>query len=126
MLARTLNIFFFIQIIFLGRICWSQDAPVRVACIGNSITYGYTLSNPTLDSYPAQLKNLLGSDYDVKNFGVSSRTMLKKGDYPYWNEPEFDQALHLIPILSSFYLGEMIPSLITGNIKLILFLIILP
>jgi len=71
----------------------AQNNPVRIACVGNSITYGYTLTSPAQDSYPDQLGSILGLEYQVKNFGVSSRTMLKKGDYPYWEEPELTQAL---------------------------------
>jgi hypothetical protein len=26
------------------------------------------------------------SKFEVYNLGVSGRTMLKKGDFPYWNE----------------------------------------
>lgn len=58
----------------------------RVACIGNSITDGMGIDMAERLGYPAQLQLLLGNDYDVKNYGVSARTMLRKGDYPYWNE----------------------------------------
>jgi sialate O-acetylesterase len=52
----------------------------KVSCIGNSITYGYGLSNPSTQSYPAQLQVLLGTtEYEVENFGSSGRTMLKSG-----------------------------------------------
>lgn len=33
---------------------------IKVACIGNSITYGYTIEDRDKDSYPAQLQALLG------------------------------------------------------------------
>ncbi len=59
---------------------------IRVACIGNSITEGFGIDMCGAYGYPAELQKLLGSDYWVKNFGVSSRTMLNKGDYPYMNE----------------------------------------
>ena len=32
----------------------------RVACVGNSITYGLTLADPATESYPAQLQQMLG------------------------------------------------------------------
>lgn len=38
----------------------SAQKRVKVACVGNSITYGYTLPNPATDSYPSQLQQLLG------------------------------------------------------------------
>lgn len=52
---------------------------IRVACIGNSITYGAGLQNPFRDSYPGVLEQLLGTGYDVRNFGISGRTALQKG-----------------------------------------------
>ena len=42
---------------------------VRVACIGDSITWGYAMTNRVAECYPAQLQRLLGPDYDVRNFG---------------------------------------------------------
>ena len=48
------------------------EAQIRVACVGDSITAGYGLSDPGTQSYPAQLQALLGSGYSVGNFGVSS------------------------------------------------------
>jgi hypothetical protein len=29
------------------------------------------------------------SRYTIQNLGVSGRTMLKTGDYPYWNEQNY-------------------------------------
>jgi lysophospholipase L1-like esterase len=63
--------------------------PIKIACVGNSITQGPGRDNP--DSYPGQLQALLGDEYSVKNFGVSGRTLLRKGDFPYWNEPQFQE-----------------------------------
>ena len=57
-----------------------KDA-IRVACIGNSITYGARIKNRDRDSYPAVLSRMLGEAYWVKNFGVSARTLLNKGDF---------------------------------------------
>jgi lysophospholipase L1-like esterase len=85
--------------------CPAQNESTRIACIGNSITYGYLLNNTELDSYPGQLNSMLGADYNVRNFGVSSRTMLKKGDYPYWKEPEFTEALAFNPDTVIIMLG---------------------
>ena len=44
-----------------------KDA-VRVACIGNSITYGARIKNRNRDSYPSVLGRMLGDGYWVKNF----------------------------------------------------------
>ena len=52
-------------------------------CIGNSITYGAFIANRDQNSYPAQLQAYLGDGYEVRNYGVSGRTLLTQGDYPY-------------------------------------------
>ena len=52
-------------------------------CKGNSITYGAFIANRDQNSYPAQLQAYLGDGYEVRNYGVSGRTLLTQGDYPY-------------------------------------------
>lgn len=65
----------------------------KIGFVGNSITQGTGLTNPELDSYPGQLAVFLPDSFEVSNFGLHSRTLLKKGDYPYWDIEEFQQAL---------------------------------
>jgi lysophospholipase L1-like esterase len=66
----------------------------KVSCVGNSITYGYELSNPSTQSYPGQLQALLGTaNWVVGNFGDSGRTMLKAGGYSYWDSQLYKNAL---------------------------------
>lgn len=78
---------------------------VRVACIGNSITFGAGIKNRSRDSYPSVLARMLGDNYWVKNFGVSARTMLNKGDHPYMNEPAYKNALAFNPNIVVIKLG---------------------
>ena len=82
----------------------SKDA-VRVACVGNSITYGAGIKNRERDSYPSVLGRMLGDNYWVKNFGVSARTMLNKGDHPYMNEQAYKDALAFNPNIVVIKLG---------------------
>ena len=70
---------------------------IRVACVGNSITYGSGIKNRDKDSYPAQLQALLGDEYEVVNFGRGGRTGLSNGDRPYIKEPEYKAALEFQP-----------------------------
>jgi acyl-CoA thioesterase-1 len=79
------------------------QSPIKVAFVGNSITQGPGRDNP--DSYPLQVGKLLGDSYEVKNFGVSGRTLLRKGDYPYWNEPQFQQVKDFRPDIVVIKLG---------------------
>ena len=78
---------------------------LKVACIGNSITDGHGIDMAGRQGYPAQLQRLLGKGYDVRNFGVSSRTMLNKGDYPYMNEQAWRDALGFQPDIVVVKLG---------------------
>jgi lysophospholipase L1-like esterase len=79
------------------------SAPVRVACIGDSITAGSGTSPG--HAYPAQLQKLLGKHWLVRNFGVSARTLLRKGDFPYWKERAFTNALNSAPDVVIILLG---------------------
>jgi acyl-CoA thioesterase I len=78
-------------------------AQVRISCIGDSITEGSGLGQGF--AYPSQLQRLLGNDWKVENFGVSGRTLLKKGDYPYWNEGAYQRALQSSPDVVIIMLG---------------------
>ncbi|NLX80482.1 MAG: sialate O-acetylesterase, partial [Proteiniphilum sp.] len=50
--------------------------PIKVACVGNSITFGYLVENREKNAYPYQLQTMLGSEYEVGNFGLSGATLL--------------------------------------------------
>ena len=77
----------------------------KVACIGNSVTYGYGHENPSLTSYPSQLAEMLGDDYEVGNFGKSGATLLRKGHRPYNEQEEFKKALEFAPDIAIIHLG---------------------
>ena len=59
---------------------------IKVACIGNSITDGHGIEMAPSRAYPAMLQSKLGNTYEVRNFGVSARTLLNKGDHPFMAE----------------------------------------
>jgi acyl-CoA thioesterase I len=61
-----------------------KDGPIRVACVGDSITFGSQVEDREKNNYPAVLGRLLGERYEVRNFGVSGATLQKQGDKPYW------------------------------------------
>ena len=82
-----------------------KPGAIRVACIGNSITDGHGIDMATAYGYPALLQKKLGQDYWVKNFGVSARTMLNKGDFPYMNELAWRDALAFKPDIVVIKLG---------------------
>ena len=82
-----------------------KEGAIKVACIGNSITDGHGIDFAPANGYPAQLQKLLGNDYFVKNFGVSGRTMLNKGDQPYMNEVAWKDAVAFKPDVVIIKLG---------------------
>ena len=63
--------------IFAMAHCVCAAEKVRVACIGDSITYGLGLADRERESYPAQLQKMLDEKfpgkYEVRNFGNSGR-----------------------------------------------------
>ncbi|WP_338868222.1 GDSL-type esterase/lipase family protein [Spirosoma sp. SC4-14] len=69
----------------------------RIACIGTSITEGYSL--PVEQTYPYQLQTLIGSPDKVLNYGVGGTTVLKSGDSPYWNAQKYQYALDWKPTI---------------------------
>lgn len=78
---------------------------IRVACIGDSITDGHGIDMSDFNAYPAQLQKLLGSDYFVKNFGRSARTLMRSGDNPYTNERAWKEAKDFQPNIVVIKLG---------------------
>ncbi|HXS69500.1 MAG TPA: GDSL-type esterase/lipase family protein, partial [Candidatus Polarisedimenticolia bacterium] len=68
-------------------------APIRVACVGDSITFGAGLKDRHANAYPVWLGRWLGSGYDVRNFGVSGATLLHQGDRPYIKQRLYTNAL---------------------------------
>jgi len=79
--------------------------PLRVACVGDSITEGYKLSNPFVQSYPAQLAKLVADGVDVKNFGLRGRTIIKASEESYWNAEVYKQSLAYNPEVVVIMLG---------------------
>lgn len=78
---------------------------IKVACIGNSITYGYGLPDRNTQSYPAQLQKMLGESYEVRNFGKPGATLLNKGHLPYTKQKEYREAIDFAGDIVIVHLG---------------------
>lgn len=78
---------------------------IKVACVGNSVTYGAGITERETMSYPAQLQKMLREKYIVGNFGHSGATLLKKGHNPYWELNEFKEAVDFNPDIVIIHLG---------------------
>ena len=79
--------------------------PIRVACVGNSITYGTGIEDRARDSYPSQLQRMLGDKYVVGNFGKPGATLLYHGHRPYVVQKEFKEALAFKGDIAVIHLG---------------------
>ena len=69
----------------------------KVACVGNSITYGYGIESwPDQTSYPHHLQGMLRENAPndtVENFGVSGLTVRKDDQASYWKGYRFAPAI---------------------------------
>ena len=74
----------------------TPTTPIRVACVGDSITA----------LYPAYLYAMLGSNkYSVGNFGVGGSTVSLDFDKPYMNQTAATNALNFAPDIVVIMLG---------------------
>ena len=81
------------------------DETIRVACVGDSITFGAGIKDRKNDNYPVVLGRSLGKRFKVRNFGVSGATLLKDGDFSYWKTPAFKAATGFDPHVVVIKLG---------------------
>lgn len=79
--------------------------PIRLACVGDSITYGHLIPDRERNSYPARLATLLGPDWQVGNFGRSGATALRQSPRPYRDQKECADALAFRPHIVLLQLG---------------------
>lgn len=104
---------FFLTAACLGIVCaaavfsitFFNPGAVRIACVGDSITWGAYLKNRSRECYPSRLQQLLGNSYLVKNFGVNSATVQISGDKPYRKQNAFERSASFSPDVVFLMLG---------------------
>jgi MYXO-CTERM domain-containing protein len=92
------SIFFFLCVLTLvvsTRL--ASAAPIKVACVGDSITQ--------FSHWCEDLSTKLGAGYTVMNYGVSGTTLLKAGDFPYWSTQQFTDSHTFAPDIVVIMLG---------------------
>jgi hypothetical protein len=89
---QNLSISITVILLLLFGISVSAQSDIKVACVGNSITQGIGTV-----PFPEQLDVLLGTGWEAVNFGLHSRTLLRQGDYPYWETTQFTDAMNFLP-----------------------------
>ena len=95
------RVFFFLTLLSMSL----TAETVKVACVGDSITYGAGVEKREVNNWPKILGNLLGEKYEVHNFGVNGATMLQNGNHPYWKTGQYKKALALNPDIVFIKLG---------------------
>ena len=78
----------------------------RVACIGDSITWGFTILSRRSNSYPSQLQQLLGPEYHVRNFGYNDASARFDADTPYISKKVYPKSLEWNPDIVLLMLGS--------------------
>ncbi len=76
---------------------WDDKGKIRVACVGDSITGG--------TNYPSYLAGLLGSKYEVGNFGVGGTTASMDSGGAYMEQRAFQRAKKFQPNIVIIMLG---------------------
>lgn len=99
------NTFLYALLLYISAAAFAQPSPIKVACIGNSVTFGAGLKNSETTSYPSVLQQLLGEKYVIKNFGHSGATLLRKGHNPYYKTKAFAEAVAFAPDIAVIHLG---------------------
>jgi lysophospholipase L1-like esterase len=102
----------------------SARVPTHVACIGDSITFGFGDEVPDggrpLGPYPKQLGTLLAGEkpaVDVQNFGVGGTTLLSSGDKPYIDSPEYEEATAFVASAGAAAVVDVVIMLGTNDSK---------
>ena len=90
--------------LFLSCAAYAQEK-IKVACVGNSITYGTGVAEREKNAYPVKLQQMLGDKYEVGNFGKPGATLLNKGHRPYTQQQEYKDALAFAGDIVVIHLG---------------------
>ncbi len=83
-----------------------SDEPTVIAAVGDSITdgTGERVDDGSEDSYPSQLKVILGNDYEILSYGVGGATLLSNGA-PYTKHEFFKLSQETKPDIVLIMLG---------------------
>ena len=77
----------------------------KIACVGDSITWGFTILNPGKHGYPAVLQHLLGDGFEVRNFGYNDAAARFDSETPYVSKKVYKESLAWEPDIVILMLG---------------------
>ena len=81
--------------------------PIKIACVGDSLTYGFGASSSS-HNYPANLQNLLGGKFMVRDYGIDGVTAQKTPhtrEGSYWDKKFFRKSHEFLPDIVLIMLG---------------------
>ena len=83
----------------------AKEGQIKVACVGDSITYGHGIKDWSVNNYPALLQEILGDKYHVANFGSSGACVNPEGDQPYVSRDVYKAAVEYDADIIVFMMG---------------------
>ncbi|MBR3685295.1 MAG: hypothetical protein IKL86_03380 [Clostridia bacterium] len=84
----------------------AKEGQIKVACVGDSITYGMSVVNWFKNTYPKQLGELLGDEYHVQNFGFSAKTAQENNKESYRATKLYEKSKEYQPDIVILMLGS--------------------
>ena len=84
----------------------ASEGQIKVACVGDSITYGHGVKNWPKNNYPVLLQKLLGDQYHVNSYGVSGRAVQDNSDQPYRALPHYQESVAYEADIIVFMMGS--------------------
>ena len=83
---------FFMKYLAVPKLPAITEGKKTIACIGDSITFGAGVRGKRELTWEYHLEKLLGKEHQVLNYGISGRTLLSEGDYPYTEEKQYEHS----------------------------------
>jgi lysophospholipase L1-like esterase len=78
---------------------------IKIACLGNSITEGTDAGDRVNKGYVGLLEQMLGEDYQVRNYGYSGSSACQNTSKPYYPSIYFTSAINFQPDIVTIGLG---------------------
>lgn len=83
----------------------ADEGDIKVACVGDSITYGCLVFGWPNKTYPSVLGKKLGDKYTVNNYGYSGATAQTVSDNPYVEKKVYKESKEFLPDIVIIMLG---------------------
>lgn len=100
------RVLFAFRLYFAQKYNFSYIRPMKIVCLGDSITSGFKLPAPEKSSFPSQLEKMSGNKWKITNAGMTGATALKEGDISIWTSPAFSLIEKIQPDVVVLMLGS--------------------